>query len=129
MRVGKIVVLSAFVLSACGIGGGSLPDLPDDIPPPPSTRSDYDSASAAPCSYDEPLLGRYCGFGVRRTGTDAATVYITRPQGGTRELVLNGTGWSTRGASIEAVKLSDGTSLTVDGNEFYQISEPLVLGK
>ena len=128
MAWNKVMVLAGFALAACGQTGGTLPDLPADIPPPPANGIAYDSASAAPCSFEDPLLNRFCGFGVKRTGPGAADIYITRPQGGERKLTLRDGVWDTRGG-VEAVRLSDGTSLTVDGNEFYQISERVVLGE
>ena len=128
MRIGHFFILSAFAISACGTTGGTVPDLPDDIPPPPSNNVAYDTASAAPCSFEDPLLNKYCGFGVKRNGPGSADIYITRPQGGERKLTLRGETWDTRGGVV-AVKLSDGTSLTVNGNEFYQISERVVLGE
>lgn len=127
MQVRPLILIPAIALAACGDTETALPELPADIPPPPATRADYDTASAAPCSFEDPLLNEFCGFGVKRTA-NGADVYVTRPQGGTRKLTLNGGNWSTN-ASIEAVKLSDGTSITVAGNEFYQISERVVLGE
>ncbi len=127
MRVRPLILIPIVALAACGVSQSALPDLPADIPPPPATRADYDTASAAPCSFEDPLLNKYCGFGVKRTAS-GAEVYVTRPQGGTRKLVLSAGSWSTN-AAIEAVRLSDGTSITVAGNEFYQISERIVLGE
>lgn len=124
----RISIILSGALAACGPTGGSLPDLPDDIPPPPSTGVVYDTVSAAPCSFDDPFLNKYCGFGVKRNGPNSADIYITMPQGGERKITLRGDTWDTRGG-VEAVRLNDGTSLTVNGNEFYQISERVVLGK
>ena len=128
MGLNRLWVVLTGALVACGQTGGSLPELPDDIPPPPSNGIAYDTTSAAPCSFEEPLLNKYCGFGVKRNGPGSADVYVTQPQGGERKLTLRGDTWDTRGGVV-AVKLSDGTSLTVNGNEFYQISEGVVLGE
>lgn len=126
--VGCTLALGAF--SACagpavddrGISDGT--ELPE-----PSVAAVADATGFLPCSTTATAYGQQCPMAVLRGDGRAGTLYVTGPTAADRIFDYDGSGFSTPQGSLTATRAGAGTwNLVLDGSEYYQVADAVLVG-